>query len=178
MNLFIGCCVFYGVDSTAGQRVSLTITGPGPSFLSFFFLFFFFLFSFFLVATKRLYNSQYVWQGRGYRWPLLALGLFFFLSFSFFSFFFFLFFFFFFFFFLFFPLGARGPLGRGALGHCPMCPMVNPAQPTACGEHQTPVAKLVWRQKIDYMTFLYDWGNLGIQQHHFFIELYYSVCWS
>ena len=28
--------------------------------------------------------------------------------------------------------------------------------PTACGEHQTPVDKLIQRQKIDYMTLLYD----------------------
>ena len=30
---------------------------------------------------------------------------------------------------------------------------------TACGEHQTPVGKLLWRQKIDNMTLLYDYEN-------------------
>ena len=41
--------------------------------------------------------------------------------------------------------------------------------PTACGEHQTPVGKLLQRQKIDYMTLLYDYENpkLELLRYHF-----------
>ena len=41
--------------------------------------------------------------------------------------------------------------------------------PTACGEHQTPVDKLIQRQKINYMTLLYDCEcpKLEFLRYHF-----------
>ena len=46
--------------------------------------------------------------------------------------------------------------------------------PTACGEYQTPVDKLFQRQKIDYMTLLYDCEcpKLEFLRYHFSFYLH------
>ena len=48
---------------------------------------------------------------------------------------------------------------------------------TACGEHQTPIVKLVWSQKIDCLTILYD-KKLWYPTTSFFIHLHSSSSWN
>ena len=44
--------------------------------------------------------------------------------------------------------------------------------PSACGEHKTPVGKLVRRQKIDYLTYLYDCESPKLEFLRYHLSFY------